>query len=120
MPVINNLPSGGTPKMKLLWSGDFTGSGSITVQGISEWALVCYVNYDNETYLLIGNPTRGGMLYGAYDTSSIATCAYRFGISGDTLTVDKSDRGIYFENTTTYSNGANCHIKKIYGIVKKP
>ena len=120
MPVYNMLPtSGGGSTAEVLWEGNFSGAGSITVPGISDWALVGYVNYENETYILVGNPTRGGGLYGKYDSASIETMAYRFGLSGDTLTVSSADRVIYFENTTTYSGGNNNHIRKIYGLVKK-
>lgn len=104
----------------LLWEGNFTGTGSITVDGLSDWLVVGYSNTENNLYLLTGSTARGGGLYGGYDSASIATMAYRFGESGNTLTVDSANRGIYFENTTTYSGGTNNHIRKIYGIVKKP
>ena len=105
---------------KLLWSGNFTGSGSITVDGLSDWLIVAYSSYESDLYMLVGSPSRGGTLYGVYDSASITTTAYRFGQNGDTISVNSNDRGIYMESTTTYSGGTNNHIRHIYGLIKKP
>ena len=105
---------------KLLWSGNFTGSGSITVNGLSDWLVVAYSSYESDLYMLVGSPSRGGTLYGVYDSASITTTAYRFSQNGDTISVNSNDRGIYMEGTTTYSGGTNNHIRHIYGLIKKP
>lgn len=105
---------------KLLWSGNFTGSGSITVNGLSDWLVVAYSSYESDLYMLVGSPSRGGTLYGVYDSASITTTAYRFSQNGDTISVNSNDRGIYMESTTTYSGGTNNHIRHIYGLIKKP
>ena len=63
----------------LLWSGNHSGSGSITVPGLSDWLIVAYSSYESDLYMLIGSPSRGGTLYGVYDSASITTTAYRFG-----------------------------------------
>ena len=88
--------------------------------GLSEWAIIAIANSSTGAYLFIGSPARGGTLYGAYNSAGIETAAYRFGLSDNTLTVSTNDRGIYFENTTTYAGGTNNHIIRIYGLVKKP
>jgi len=108
---------------KLLWSGNFTGSGSITISGLSDWLIVGYTMYSSLTnieYLMIGTPSRGGLPYGVYDSTSTTTAAYRFLVSGDTITVNSANRGLYFSSSTTYNNGNETHIYHIFGIIKKP
>lgn len=111
------------PTAELLWSGDFIGVGTITVNGLSDWLLVGYCNYPGDdvfVYMSIGSPSRGGSMYGQYDGTGITQFAHRFKVIGDTITVSNENRGIYFENTTTYQSGANNHVYAIYGLVKKP
>lgn len=108
---------------KLLWSGNFTGSGSITISGLSDWLIVGYTMYSSLTnieYLMIGTPSRGGLPYGVYDSTSTTTAAYRFLVNGDTITVNSANRGLYFSSSTTYNNGNETHIYHIFGIIKKP
>ena len=107
---------------EVLWEGDWNGSNPLTVPGLSDWLLVAYSNYADDTYLFIGNPDRGGSNYGVYGSSSISDIAYRFSFnkSTNTLSVNQNDRGLYFTNGTTYDGSSNCNVKRIYGLIKKP
>ena len=109
-------------KAELLWEGDWNGSSSLTVPGLSEWLLVAYSNYADDTYLFIGNPDRGGSNYGVWGASTISDIAYRFSFNKttDTLSVNQNDRGLYFTGGTTYEGSTNCSVKRIYGLIKKP
>lgn len=113
------------PTATLLWEGDFVGSGTIVVPNLSDWLLVGYCNYtgvDKFVYMSIGSPSRGGSLYGQYQANTMTTFAHRIGFneSTNTLTIDGNNRGLYFNNSTTYLNDSSCHIYSIYGLVKKP
>lgn len=113
------------PKATLLWSGNFSGEGTIVVPGLHEWLLVAYINYDDETYVLLGNPLRGGSLYGIYQSVNMAQAAYRFDRdldweTNDKLYINDYNRGIYFNGGTTYQQSNGCPIKKIYGLIKRP
>ena len=108
---------------KLLWSGNFSGSGSFTVNGLSEWLVVGYTSYESATnveYLMIGTPARGGQPYGVYDSTSTTVVAYRFVVDGDTVTVNKQNRGLHFNSSTTYDNGSDAHVRHVFGLIKKP
>jgi hypothetical protein len=90
---------------KLLWEGSFT-SGSITIDGLSDYTTII---------VIVGGATCIGSLeygmggaggYGSYTTSIYN---YRFGVSGNTLTIDNINRG--------GSNGtSNVAVTKIYGL----
>ena len=128
--MLNDIPysggdggGSGAPVGELLWSGDLIGGNTITVDGLSDWLIVGYCNYtgaDALVYMSIGSPSRGGSLYGQYDGIGITQFAHRFKIIGDTITVSSENRGIYFENTTTYQNGANNHVYAVWGLIRKP
>lgn len=116
----NGLMNGMKPV--LLWEGDKIGSGSITISGLSDWFLIAIANYASDDYLLVGSPLRGGMLYGIYDSTGNATMGYRFdgSLDSDTITISSQNRGIYVGTATTYSSGTDCHIRRVYGLMKKP
>lgn len=116
--------SGGTSGAELLWEGDFSGTGSIVVPNLSDWLVVAYCNYtgaDQLLYLSIGSPSRGGGLYGEWNSGNLQQLGHRFGYneSTNTITVNENDRGIYFNGSTTAASGASNHIYAIYGLVKK-
>ena len=116
------LGSGGDSNAVLLWEGDYS-TGSINVPGLSDYCLVGYCNDPNsDVYMAIGTPTRGGSSYGSYQSNTTAYWSYRLALSGDTLSCDDYNRGIYWLGNTTYTNptNANTHIYKIYGLIKKP
>lgn len=111
------------PTAKLLWTGNFSGSGSIAVPNLSDWLIIGVCNYsgsDLNTYIAIGSPTRGGSNFGGFYSDSVTSYGYRFGMSGDNLTIDDTNRGIYFGGGTTYSSSSNCNVTAIYGLVRKP
>lgn len=118
--------SGVLMKPVLLWEGDKTGSGSITIDGLSEWMIVAYCNYASNDYILIGSPLRGGLVYGMYDANSTATMGYRFtgNLNSDTITIDSLNRGIYSGSNSTYSSSStgqsDVHIRRVYGLFRKP
>lgn len=112
---------GGVPEATLLWQGDFIGAGTINVPHLSEYALVAYA-YDSDIYVYwsVGTPRRGGSLYGVYMNQTVGQFAHRFSQNGDILTVSNEDRGLYMSGSTTYQNGASCHVRAVFGLIKKP
>ena len=90
---------------KLLWSGNFT-SGSITVNGLSNYTTIIAI-VGGAT--CIGSLTYGSGGAGGYDSYATAIYNYRFGVNGNTLTIDNINRG--------GSNGTqNVAVTKIYGL----
>lgn len=112
---------GGIPEATLLWQGDHTGAGTINVPHLSEYALVAYA-YDSDIYVYwsVGTPRRGGSLYGVYMNQTVGQFAHRFSQNGDILTISNEDRGLYMSGSTTYQNGASCHVRAVFGLIKKP
>lgn len=74
---------------KLLWSGTFT-SGEITVDGISSYSVIAVVE---GSVICFGTKYFGLGGFGEYGTYGIGTRAYRFGVNGDTLTIDNNNKG---------------------------
>lgn len=90
---------------KLLYEGSFT-TGTITVDGISNYTVIIAI---------VGGATCIGSLQygmggaGGYGSYSTSIYNYRFGVNGDTLTIDSNNRG--------GSNGtSNVAVTKIYGL----
>lgn len=102
----------------LLWEGDWS-TGSLTVNGISDWLIVGYETSDGLSgYISIGTLRRGCGGYGKYQGNDPIMFAHRFRVNDDTLTIDSDNRGMYFDGGTTYGGTATCHIRKIYGFFK--
>lgn len=102
---------------KLLWSGSFS-SGSITVSGYSEYELFAFVSSASEGVFIIGSDWAGIGGYSLYGSNYIAIMGYRFGVNGNTLTIDASNKGI---TSWDPSSGATntFAVTKIYGLVRK-
>lgn len=90
---------------KLLWEGSFT-TGSITINGLSDYTTIIAI-VGGAT--CIGSLNYGSGGAGGYGTYATSTYNYRFGVSGDTLTIDNVNRG--GSNGTT-----NVAVTKIYGL----
>ena len=91
---------------KKLWGGSFT-SGSITVDGLSDYTVFIFVL--DPTVYCIGSKTWGIGGIGTYASYSTQIYNYRFGGSGDTLTINNENRG--------GSNGtSNVAVRAIYGL----
>lgn len=108
---------------KLLWTGNFSGAGSIPVTGLSDWLIIGICNYsgtDQDTYIAVGTLRRGGSNFGGYASANVTTWGYRFSQNGDSLVVNSEDRGVYFGGGTTYSSSNNCSVRAIYGLIRKP
>lgn len=109
---------GASPTAVLLWEGDWS-TGSLTVNGISNWLLVGFETSDGLSgYISIGTFRRGCGGYGRYQGNDSIMFSHRFAVNGDTLTIDNDNRGMYFDGGTTYGGNASCHIRKIYGFFK--
>lgn len=90
---------------KLLWEGSFT-TGSITISGLSDYTTIIAI-VGGAT--CIGSLTYGSGGAGGYSSYATSTYNYRFGISGNTLTIDNINRG--------GSDGTqNVAVTKIYGL----
>ena len=91
----------------MLWSGSFS-SGSITIDGLENYRLISVI-------LEGGIPCIGTKSYGhgaivAYGGYGINHYAYRFGTSGNTLTINDVDKG--------GSDGTkNLPVVQIYGVL---
>ena len=90
---------------KKLWEGNFS-SGSITVEGISNYHLIC-VNLGS--IICLGSIYYGLGGIGGYASYSTSTYAYRFSASGDTLTIDDISKG-------GTDGSKNVPVTAIYGI----
>ena len=90
---------------KKLWEGNFS-SGSITVEGISNYHLIC-VNLGS--IICLGSIYYGLGGIGSYASYSTSTYGYRFSVSGDTLTIDDISRG-------GTDGSKNVNVTAIYGI----
>lgn len=103
---------------KILYSGNFSGSGSIYVPGIFGYALVGVVPAAGSgSYTLVGSPLRGGLAFGTYNSAGVSHFAYRFDyVNADTIAVNANNRGVTDGTNTTYSGGADCKILKIVGL----
>ena len=125
--VISASGGGGGGGFETLWTGDWNGSQPLHVEGLSDWAIIGIGNYSDQAGLTepdmiaIGTPALGGVVYLQPSQNSYAIMCYRFTYSeaNETLTVSTTSRGINFSNNTTYGGAGNCHIRQIYGIVKK-
>lgn len=104
--AINELDTGVKKIGKLLWSGSFT-TGSITVSGLSDYeVIICVVG----GCTCIGSKAYGVGGVGAYGAYTTNVFNYRFGVSGNTLTIDSVNKG--------GSNGTeNQPITAIYGLI---
>lgn len=91
---------------KRLWEGSFS-SGSITVDGLSNYTVFIFVL--DPTVYCIGSKAWGVGGIGTYASYSTQIYNYRFGGSGDTLTINNENRG--------GSNGtSNVAVRAIYGL----
>ena len=90
---------------KKLWEGNFS-SGSITVEGISNYHLIC-VNLGS--IICLGSIYYGLGGIGGYASYSTSTFFYRFSASGDTLTIDDISKG-------GTDGSKNVPVTAIYGI----
>lgn len=103
---------------KTLYSGNFSGSGNISVPGIFGYALIGVFPTGGRTYMMIGSPTRGGLAYGTYNSTGVSHFAYRFDyVNDNTIAVNSLNRGITDGTNTTYSGHADCKITKIIGLI---
>lgn len=104
---------------KTLWSGNFSGSGRISVPGIGNYALVGVVPAAGSgSYTLIGSPLRGGIAFGTYNSAGVSHFAYRFDyVDSNTIAVNVNNRGVTNGTDTTYSGGADCKITRIVGLI---
>ena len=113
--------SGGAIYMgaQLLWSGSFSGTGTIDVPNLSDYLVIAVQN--DTSVLVIGNSFTGNGALGIYGQAQIGEFAYRFDNSvANKLTVDVNNRGIiYYNGGSTAYGGSWCTITKIYGLVKK-
>lgn len=113
--------SGGAIYMgaQLLWSGSFSGTGTIDVPNLSDYLVIAVQN--DVSVLVIGNTFTGNGALGIYGQAQIGEFAYRFDNSvANKLTVNANNRGIiYYNGSNTYQGGTWCTITKIYGLVKK-
>lgn len=90
---------------KLLWEGSFT-SGSITINGLSDYTTIIAI-VGGAT--CIGSLTYGSGGAGGYGSYATSIYNYRFGVNGNTLTIDNINRG--------GSDGtSNVAVTKIYGL----
>ena len=112
----------GYPTATLLWTGDMYGNNSqATIPNLSDWLIVGYsVNEDEDLYISIGTASRGGSNYVQYQSSNIQLIAHRFDVNGNTITATQADEGVAFDGGTTYNGSASCHVRKVYGFLKKP
>jgi hypothetical protein len=91
---------------KQLWTGTFT-SGSITVDGLSNYTIIVVILEGNVPCIGTANWGFGGI--GRYGGYQIDNYAYRFYPNGNTLTIDTYNKG--------GTNGSSqVAVKKIYGI----
>lgn len=106
----------------LLWTGDMYGNNSqATIPNLSDWLIVGYSVDENEDfYISIGTAGRGGSNYVQYQGSNIQLIAHRFDVNGNTISATQTDQGISFSGGTTYNGSASCHVRKVYGLLKKP
>lgn len=102
---------------KLLWSGSFS-SGSITVPGYSEYELFVFSSSASEGVFIIGSYWAGIGGYSLYGSNYIAVMGYRFGVDGNTLTIDATNKGITSWDPSTGTT-ATFAATKIYGLVRK-
>lgn len=102
---------------KLLWSGSFS-SGSITVPGYSEYELFVFSSSASEGVFIIGSYWAGIGGYSLYGSNYIAVMGYRFGVDGNTLTIDSYNKGITSWDPSTGAT-ATFATTKIYGLVRK-
>lgn len=93
---------------KLLWSGSFA-SGTITVEGISNYTMVAMVAGD---VFCVGSPSWGGGLWGNYGYLSVDYMGYRFVYtkSNETLTINSTNQGARTSTGTVYP------VTAIYGL----
>lgn len=130
--VILSLESGGTSaadsagarsnlvapqRPKLLWSGSFS-SGSITVPGYSDYELFAFESAAAEGLFLLGGYWAGIGGYSIYGSNYIDVMGYRFGVDGNTLTIDAANKGITSWDPSTGAT-ATFATTKIYGLVRK-
>lgn len=104
---------------KVLWDGNLSGAGSITVPDLDSYALIGVISGYGDMYMMIGNQTRGGTLYGTYAGSAISQLAYRFDSSNNVMTVKNDDQGITDGTHTTYSGYQNCALIRVIGLIPK-
>lgn len=91
---------------KLLWEGSFT-SGSITVNGLSDYTTIIVIVGGATCIGSLAYGAGGAGVYGSYATGIYN---YRFGVNGNTLTIDNINRG--------GSDGTkNVPVTKIYGLL---
>ena len=91
---------------KKLWSGSFT-SGSITVEGLSNYNIIVVILAAG--IVCVGSRTWGGGIIGNFSSYAGTMYNYRFGGSGDTITIDSDNKG--------GSDGTqNVAVISIYGI----
>lgn len=90
---------------KLLWEGNFT-SGSITVNGLNDYTIIIAIVGGA---ICIGDLQYGIGGAGGYGSYTTSIYNYRFGVNGNTLTIDNINRG--------GSDGTqNVPVTKIYGL----
>lgn len=122
--MLNDIPYSGNgyPTATLLWTGDMHGNNSqATIPNLSDWLIVGYSVDENEDfYVSIGTAGRGGSNYVQYQGSQVQFIAHRFDVSGNTITATQENQGISFSGGTTYNDSASCHVRKVYGLLKKP
>jgi hypothetical protein len=105
---------------KVLWEGNLSGAGSITVPDLDSYAVVGIISGFGYQYMMVGHPARGGMLYGGYRNNTITQLAYRFGYpDNNVLSVSNDDRGVTDGTNTTYSGNASCALIRVIGLIPK-
>lgn len=104
-------------KPTMLWAGSWS-SGSITVQGISDYYIFMVETTDDDVaFCRIGSSLiLGGSLYCLSGESGQMAYSFRAGVSGNTLTLQNS-YAIIHQPSTSHSGKYTRTVKAIYGLI---
>lgn len=104
-------------KPTMLWAGNWS-SGSITVQGISDYYIFMVETTDDDVaFCRIGSSLiLGGGLYCLSGESGQMAYSFRAGVSGNTLTLQNS-YAIIHQPSTSHSGKYTRTVKAIYGLI---
>ena len=103
---------------KVLWNDTAFTTGSLTIPELSSYKLVLLVFDDTIQMLatLAGNILWGGCNIGAYASDGIGSYGCRYGVAGNQITINATNRGFTNGTTSNYSGNTN-GLVKVYGIV---